>query len=114
MNMIAWIAGVYLLALVTWLFYVAIMHLKMVRHSLHPFAKINAYILLAVGLPLDALTNIVVGSLLFLEPPKLAQKEWLLTTRLERHKKHGYGWRKNLAMWMCANLLDQFDDGNHC
>lgn len=109
----AFAGGLYLLGLVTWLFYLAIMHLMRVRHDLHPFAKVNAYILLAVGLPLDALTNITLGSLLFLEPPH--PKRLLLTARLAWHKRRDHGWRTDLAHWMCAHLLDQFDPkGAHC
>lgn len=118
-EMISYAVALYVLALVTWLFFVAIMHLKIVRKSLHPFTKFNAYILLVIGLPLDALVNIVVGSILFLEPPRIVggrwlvnDGEWLLTARLARHKR-GSGWRNGMATWLCAHLLDPFDEG-HC
>jgi hypothetical protein len=118
-ELITYAAALYVLTLLTWLFYVAIMHLRIVRHSLHPFAKFNAYVLLAIGLPLDALTNITMGSILFLEPPRLVggryivnEGEWLLTARLARHKR-GSCWRKKLATWLCEHLLDPFDEG-HC
>ena len=99
----------YLLTLVTWLFFIAIMHLRMVRHSLHPFAKFNAYILLFFGLILDFLLNATVGSVLFHEPPK----EWLLTDRLKRMKREGNAYQRVVAYWICEHLLDQFDAG-HC
>ena len=99
----------YLLMLVTWLFYIAIMHLRMVRHSLHPFAKVNAYILLFVGLILDVLLNVIVATVLFKELPK----EWLLTDRLKRLKREGNMYQKAVAYWVCEHLLNQFDAG-HC
>jgi hypothetical protein len=103
----------YLLGLATWLFYLAIMQLMRVRHTLHPFARVNAYLLLAIGIPLDVLTNVFIGSLLFLEPPH--PKRLLLTARLSWHKRRDNGWRTKLAWWLCAHLLDQFDPrGQHC
>jgi hypothetical protein len=106
---VAVIAGAcYILTLVSWLFYVALMNLKRVRNDLHPFAKFNTYLLLGVGFPLDVVLNAVVGSMLFLESPK----EWLLTSRLQRHKRQG-GWRGDVSRWMCEHLLNQFDSG-HC
>lgn len=102
-------AGLYVLSLITWLFYVALMHLKRYRDRLHPFAKFNAYILIAIGLPLDVLVNWIVGTILFLEIPR----EILFTTRLSRHKK-GRGRKQRLAVWLCSHLLDPFDNGNHC
>ena len=101
--------GGYLLTLVTWLFYIAIMHLRMVRHSLHPVAKVNAYILLFFGLILDFLLNVTVASVLFHEPPK----EWLLTERLKRMKREGNAYQRAVAYWICEHLLNQFDDV-HC
>lgn len=102
-------AGIcYALTLLSWLFYLALMNLKRVRNDLHPFAKFNAYLLLGIGFPLDVALNTVVGSILFLELPE----EYLLTSRLQRHKRLG-GWRGDIARWMCEHLLNQFDSG-HC
>jgi hypothetical protein len=101
--------GMYVLMLVTWLFYVAIMHLKEVRDDLHPVATVNGYILLGIGLPLDVLLNVVVGTIVFLDPPR----EWLLTARLKRYKIQTFGWRSATSWWLCEHLLNQFDEG-HC
>lgn len=107
------VASSYLLALATWLFYLAVMNLVPVRDQLHPFARVNAYILLAIGLTLDLILNVVVASILFLEPPRL--RELLLTARLSRLVKTDSGWRGRLARWICHHLLDQFDPkGKHC
>ncbi len=101
----------YAFVLFTWLFYLAIMHLKVVRHDLYWFATVNAYVLLVVGLVMDVILNVVVGSALFAERPR----EWLLTARLKRHKYYGSrnSWRYKLAMWICEHFLEQFDEG-HC
>jgi hypothetical protein len=58
-----------------------------------------------IFIPLDVLLNIVVGSVLFLELPK----EWLFTTRLDRHAKKG----SKFAQWVCKYILNPFDE-NHC
>lgn len=108
MNLIGLALAGYALAVLSWLFYLAIMHLKRVRDDLHPVAKAHAYLLLSAGLVLDVVLNAVVGSVLFLEPPR----ELLLTSRLKRLKR-GDGWRAKLADWVCEHLLEQFDEG-HC
>ena len=110
-NILLLIAGGYLLTLITWALYLAIMNLIPHRHNLHPVAKVNAYILLAIGITFDVLLNITVGSLLFLEPPH--HKRLLLTARLVHHIGKPT-WRGTLARWICEHLLDQFDRGGHC
>jgi len=103
----------YLLAVVTWVLYLAIMSLLPHRKDLHPVAKFHAYALLTVGLIFDVILNITVGSVLFLEWPHY--KRLLLTARLSHHVSEGRGWRFRLAHWICAHLLDQFDpNGGHC
>jgi hypothetical protein len=99
----------YILTLLTWLFYIAIMHLRLVRDRLHPFAKVNAYILLFFGLLLDVAVNVLVGTVVFADLPR----EWLLTERLKRMKREGKWWQRMTAYWICEHLLNQFDEG-HC
>jgi hypothetical protein len=99
----------YVLAVLTWLFYLAIMHVMKVRHDLHPVAKAHAYVLMVIGLALDLVLNIVVGTVAFSDLPR----EWLLTSRLKRYKMGRDGWRKSFAYWICEHLLNQFDEG-HC
>lgn len=65
---------------------------------------------LLIGYAMDVLANLVLATLIFLEPPR----EWLVTDRLQRHLPH-IGWRGNLARWICSHLLDVFDpSGKHC
>lgn len=97
---------------VTWGWYLSVMHLDSARRrgKLTPAAKVLGYPWLAVGLVVDALFNIVVGSLIFLEPPR----EFLFTARVSR-LNDGEDWRGKLARWFCTQLLDPFDpDGKHC
>lgn len=106
------VAG-YGLAVATWLFYLAVMHLKPHRDALHPIARAHAYALLGVGLVLDFVLNVLIGSILFAKPPQ----DWLLTGRLQRYIRDPgeKAWRRALAAWICRHLLDQFDpSGNHC
>lgn len=113
MELIILIVKMWALAVITWALYLAIMKLVPNRHNLHPVAKFHAYILLAVGLAFDVLLNVIVGSLIFLEPPH--PQRMLLTARLMHHIKYGKGWRMKLAQWLCTHLLDQFDpSGKHC
>lgn len=96
-----------------WVFYLAVMSLWRAKREgvLGPVALVPGYLTLAIGAVLDVAVNTTLGSLLFLEPPR----EFLLTKRLQRHIKHGDGWRKRLAHWLCRNLLNPFDPtGDHC
>lgn len=97
----------------TWVQYLSIMNLKRNRDKLTKPAKVIAYPLLVIGLITDMIYNIVVGSILFVEPPK----ELLFTSRLKRHINESTGWKQKLALWFCKNFLNPFDpdpDGNHC
>ena len=103
----------YALAVVTWLFYLAVMSLAPHRHTMSPVARAHAYVLLGVGFALDFVLNVVVGTVLFLKLPQ----DWLLTGRLERYinDQRETRWRRALALWICFHLLDQFDPkGSHC
>lgn len=97
---------------VTWGLYLSVMHLKSARDSgrLTMAAKLLGYPWLAVGYVIDVSFNAVVGTLLFLEPPR----EMLFTSRVSR-LNDSECWRGKLARWICAELLDPFDpDGRHC
>lgn len=113
MNYAIYAAGAYALALATWIFYLAVMALIPHRHNLRPIAKAHAYLLVAVGLVLDVVLNVIVASIMFLEPPH--PRRMLLTARLSYHNTRAHGWRTRLARWLCVHLLDQFDPrGHHC
>lgn len=109
MEFVFVVAAGYVLALVTWLFYLAATNLIRIRKQLTGFAMVNGYILVTIGLILDTLLNVFVGTLIFLELPK----EFLFTPRLQRQKKSSSKWRAATANWICANLLNPFDP-DHC
>ncbi|HVH92505.1 MAG TPA: hypothetical protein VM783_14095 [Candidatus Acidoferrum sp.] len=96
----------------TWLLYQAVMNLQRARDNgtLPRPAYYLGLPILAVGLFWDCLMNVTVVNFIFWELPK----ELLITSRLERHAFGADGWRKNLAKWFAANLLDPFDPrGTH-
>ena len=110
MELLGYAAALYVFTFVCWVGYLAVMSLWTHLPQMKPFAKVHGIMLLLIFLPMDFVLNVVVGSLLFLDPPR----EWILTHRLKRHKHEG-GWRGRLATWICVNLLDTFDpDGRHC
>lgn len=95
----------------TWLFYLAVMNFKRAKEAgtLTRTALVLGYPLLIVGLALDALLNITVMTVLFLERPR----ELLVTTRLKRHAQT-YTWRGKFSRWFAEHLLDMFDpSGKH-
>lgn len=74
-------------------------------------ARILALPFVVVALVVDTLANLSIASLVFLDPPR----ELLVTDRLLRYMRKDDGWRRDVAMWICDNLLDPFDpSGNHC
>lgn len=96
-----------------WVFYLAVMNLQRARDAgtLTPDAKALGMPVLYLGLLLDFAFNVLVLSVLFLELPR----ELLVTARVTRHKFQGRGFRQQLAIWFCDNLLDPYDpDGCHC
>lgn len=86
------------------------MNLADKRGEMHWFAKFNAYILLAIGYPLDILLNGIV-CLIFWRIPR----DWTLTYTLKRIQNTETGWREVVAVWVCSHLLNPFDPkGKHC
>lgn len=104
-----------MLFICTFLHYVWIMRAKRKREAgkLSKVMEIIVYINLPVGLVEDVLLNIFFGSPVFWEWPQ--KGEWLLTTRLKRHKETP-GWRCDRATWLCDTFLNPFDDSDdgHC
>lgn len=91
-----------------WVIYVAIMRLKQLRDTaqLTTAMKCIGYPTLAVGLVLDFLVNLVLGSLLFAELPR----EWTLSGRLWRLSNDTSAeWRQRLALALRVALLDAAD-----
>ena len=112
-GVVLWSLAGYGLMFITWILYLAIMNIAAHRQELYPIARIHAYVLLIIGIAFDVVLNVTVGTILFLELPSL--KRLLLTARLDQQARHGHGWRKTLAQWICTHLLNQFDpNGHHC
>ena len=105
---------------VTWVFYLAVMHLKEERDRLKKLGKdfstaqkVFGYPILIIGLLIDVFLNATVGTIIFIEPPRYDKKEWLFTGRVSRWNDTG-GWRGDLARYICSHLLDPFEKGGHC
>jgi hypothetical protein len=96
-----------LLVWVLWIFFVAAMRLKQVRDAgkLTTAMKAFGYPAIAIGLLIDLLVNVVLGSAVFLELPR----EYTLSARLWRHSTEGAGYRQKVALWLRVNLLDAID-----
>lgn len=95
-----------------WVFYLAVMALKRARDAgtLTKTARVMGTPVLFIGLLLDFLVNVTVMTVLFAELPK----EWLVTSRLQRHAKHDDkpGCMRVVA-WL-RQFLDPFDpSGKH-
>lgn len=107
---VLYVVGIYLILLVTWVFFAAIMHFKKVLPTLRPVAKFNAYVaLFLLGYPLDILANLIVSPLVFQRLPKAV----LLTGTLKWWINSDDERRAATAAWICENKLDPFDPG-HC
>ena len=92
---------------VLWVHYVAMMRLKMVRDEgkLTTAAKVFGYPALVVGLLLDLVVNVVVGTIVFVEPPQ----KMTLSARLTRLGEGSSGWRRRRADRIRKALLDDID-----
>lgn len=65
---------------------------------------------LAIAVCLDALFNVTLGSLLFLEPPQL--RRLMFTARCAKWREDS-GYRGRLARWICDGWLNPFQE-HHC
>ncbi|MFL9670434.1 hypothetical protein WIX39_026125 [Variovorax sp. AB1(2024)] len=92
-----------------WVFYAAVMRLKMVRDAGglegKPWVKAFGYFTLGVGLVLDFFVNLVAGTIVFCELPR----EWTLSTRLWRLSNAPPTWRQRWALAIRVALLDVVD-----
>lgn len=94
-----------------WIFYLAVMSLKRSRDAglLTRTAYAFGLPVLALGLVLDFLANVLVLTVLLFELPR----EGTVTSRLKRHNATSTGWRKAVAAW-AEPLLDPYDPtGDH-
>lgn len=69
-----------------------------------------AWSILVVALVLDAVFNVTVGSVVFLEPPEL--RRLLFTARCAKWRDT-MGWRGRFARWFCESWMNPFQAG-HC
>lgn len=92
-----------------WVFYAAVMRLKMIRDvgglEGKPWIKAFGYTTLAVGLVLDFFVNVIAGTLVFRELPR----EWTLSSRLWRLSNGPPSWRQRWALAIRVALLDEID-----
>ena len=105
---------IYLGMLITWMWYLATMMLKLKRDKGMKFTieqKAFGYPMMIAGLViLDAIVmNIIIGTIMFVELPR----EWLFTTRCQRHMRENT-FRGKIARWACRHFLDPFEIGGHC
>jgi hypothetical protein len=106
-HFILWAAASLLSTYLLFIFYLAVMNLKRVRDmgQLTTFAKVLGYPVLFVGLLMDFISNVLLFSVLFIEPPR----EFTVTSRLSRHYDPlDNDWRSRLAGWF-KHHLDPFD-----
>ncbi|MGC4395981.1 hypothetical protein [Hydrogenophaga sp. T2] len=101
-----------LLLWLLWIFYLAVMNLKRARNAgtLSRAALVLGAPALLVGYVLDVLANVVVFTVLLLEPPRWG--EWTVSARLERHHA-GTSWRARIAQWFESDLLGPYDPAGY-
>ncbi len=92
---------------ILWIIFAAVMRLKQVRDAgkLTPAMKVFGYPALALGLIVDFIVNVVLGTLVFLQLPH----EMTLSSRLWKLSNGDEGWRKEWATWIRVHLLDGLD-----
>ena len=100
---------IYLFLLLCWVTYIAVMSFRAQQGALSSIVRANAYVVLGIGLVLDLILTVVIGTVIFMSPPR----ELTFTARLKRHRAGG-GWRSTVAAWVCDNLLNPFVTGGHC
>lgn len=99
--------------LYTYAFYLLFV-LTMAAKAAWPVLSIVPKVLLAppalLAVLMDVVFNLIPATVIFLDLPR----EWLFTLRLDRYEAEGAGWRYRLALWICRNLLNPFQQGGHC
>ncbi len=106
-------AYILLSTLITWVCYLAVEKLEKNKANYSAVQKAGAYLFVGLGVCIDAAYNVTTGNLLF------AFKHWntlLFTSRLNAALAGTSAWRKRIAGWMCAHMLDRYtyDGRKHC
>lgn len=96
------------LPFVLWVFFLAYTALKANWKTLRFEVKVVGGVVVAVGLVIDLVFNLI-ASILLLDAPQ----EWTFSQKCGRLKRTE-GWRAAVAQYSCANLLDPFEQGGHC
>ena len=101
-------------ALITWLLYTEAMRLKRKwdRENLKLWHYPWAVVVLGIGLPFDALLNVIVGAY-WKELPQWQDKEILLTARLDRWAHDDNNPRRQKWAQNVCKKLNKHDE-NHC
>ena len=93
-----------------WVYFVAVMHLKHMKDDgkLTGGVKVMGYPALAVGLVLDLIVHLIIGTVIFIELPD--RNEWTLSARLWRLSNDPRpSWRRTLALFLRRSILDPVD-----
>lgn len=113
----------------TFLFYVMITHVLKVRRKLNKKGEKLHWLVVALVIPWlilgaisNTLLNIIVMTVVCLDPPHLHKGEFFTTTRMQRYRAGDKGliklsplvrWRRKVADMLCERVLNPFD-GGHC
>ena len=115
-----WLATSATLLPLTFLLYIAIMHMRKERDRLMDGSRLVRwvlYFLIAGGLISNTLLNWIFYSVAYLELPfgvslrggKIKFRvETMSTGRIVRHKYESSGWRHKQSMWWCQHWLTPF------
>jgi hypothetical protein len=85
-------------------------------NRLHGTSLVFGYALLALGVPLDGLLNMV-STLIFLELPRYRSNEWLFTARMKRYYYRSITnpnmlekWRSAAGKYITEGLLNNISE----
>lgn len=95
---------------VFYLLFVVTMAAKAAWPELSSVPKVLLVPAALVALVMDVIFNLIPATVIFIDLPK----EALFTQRLDRYEAEDAGWRYKLALWICKNLLNPFQQGGHC
>jgi len=110
-HLLSVVFGLWTFLLVFYTLYLAAVNLWHNRSVANKWVLIGASPVLVIMITVDFLTQITLATLLFFDLPK----EWTVSDRLIRYRGKGYGWRFQIATWVCTNALNPFDPTkDHC
>ena len=110
MNTIIAIWLVYAALVAFYVLYIAAIQIYNEWPALAPWVKVLAIWPVAAMLLVDVVMQFTLFTLLFWDTPK----EPLVTQRLTRYRSGPDGWRKRVAVAICEQALNPFDDKGHC